>query len=681
MDEIYAEEEMEEGDRTVDCLQSMLEDAVRNQVRDEVIEVRKLLIQQSPESVEALLDPDQNPQPSFNTPNFNNGTLTKEQFDSKTPTYAQITQRPPKRIRTNTPPETDQPDCHFSIDNTETTTPKLTPRQTETQRRTQILRRLPPDTTPTDIIDALTEQFDLRSPAETIQSVIRDEDDRRRFYITYKTMDKKRECAGKGFTVRNVKIPPCEGDLPGLLPYLPYYIDQNDVDSELKRYGTILRGHFRTDKHGIRTGGYTFDLQLHPGQTPPTELTFYGKTYHIINRDDKRYCSHCHRYGHTRNFCRTRQNIRTQPIYHDRDRPVEEQPVSLNTTTTEPKANTELTRSISKLPITEVTNQDKESSGTTNQSIENTTEPETPQITNTTNIDKNTTDELNPTDKNSPTVHDSKAEKGVKAPPMEISGPSRLHVPHKTQNPDNDRIITDNNSDSDESTSSKSSTDTTIENLKEHTTTATSSPSPSSNQANEKETSTSTAPESWGDRMNNEPETAMELTMEIGEETNTTAEKPSDPPPKEATTETTTPSTIKKPAGLPPKTNPKKSTRSTIYQYHENMPHPDFNFTQKSEIVDNTLVIYLIFAIPPQFKDNDEHSADVIDIIDKHVSKYLQHITDWSFQTQKNKGRIVLYQFERASKEHHIMIEAISHIMDYLDTTFPTWKNVNRWKT
>ena len=77
------------------------------------------------------------------------------------------------------PPKANTSQCdHIDV----STTNQL--RINELERRTQILRRVPPTTTPSVIIEELQRQ--LEAPvAEVVEAVVRDCLDKRRFYIRY----------------------------------------------------------------------------------------------------------------------------------------------------------------------------------------------------------------------------------------------------------------------------------------------------------------------------------------------------------------------------------------------------------------------------------------------------------------------------------------------------------------
>ena len=144
---------------------------------------------------------------------------------------------------------------------------QILPLHADRQRRTLILRRAPYNTTPHDIITALQQQFDLDRPNEQIDSILQDKDDRRRYYITFRTYDDKRRIASKGFRIGNITIPGQSGDVSAYIPKPPHYITEACIHNLLRPYGENIRGTFQQDTHGIRIGGtvsrWTSDRDRH----------------------------------------------------------------------------------------------------------------------------------------------------------------------------------------------------------------------------------------------------------------------------------------------------------------------------------------------------------------------------------------------------------------------------------
>ena len=67
-----------------------------------------------------------------------------------------------------------------------------------------------------DIIQAMTKQIGI--PGHRLVSVLRDPRDRRRFYVTYATMDAKRDMMGRGFYLDRINIRPTADTIVGYIP-------------------------------------------------------------------------------------------------------------------------------------------------------------------------------------------------------------------------------------------------------------------------------------------------------------------------------------------------------------------------------------------------------------------------------------------------------------------------------
>ena len=98
-------------------------------------------------------------QPRFNIPGTSNITFstvtTSSTNTTKRPLSYSEAAQPQKRPRTTSQDQ-----------------PTMTTKHIQITKRTQILRRLPYGTTPNDVITALTDQFHLTQPQQTIHSVI-----------------------------------------------------------------------------------------------------------------------------------------------------------------------------------------------------------------------------------------------------------------------------------------------------------------------------------------------------------------------------------------------------------------------------------------------------------------------------------------------------------------------------
>ena len=215
-----------------------------------------------------------------------------------------------------------------------TTPSPIKPTETTRHHRTQILRRLPYNTTTKQIIDDVTRQLGYTEDA-LFERVLRDPNDSRRFYLTYRTDDLRQTATRKGFFINHLHIKPTDGFTNGYIPFPPYYIDEETIRDLLTPYGTIVTGGFVETKLHTRIAGYKFSIEFHKETSPPTSIAYNGCTMNIKYDDDLRQCKYCGRYGHLIGKCRTkaaddatnkhrRDEIRTSTWKEDRQKLTEE---------------------------------------------------------------------------------------------------------------------------------------------------------------------------------------------------------------------------------------------------------------------------------------------------------------------------------------------------------------------
>ena len=192
-----------------------------------------------------------------------------------------------------------------------------------TRLRTFVLRPLSPKATPTAILTDLQEQFHSDLPTD----IITDEHDTRRFYLRFESVAAKRIVLRRGFTVCGTKIKPQHHDFAGCLPHRPPYASDEEVLTEIAKYGEVTWHSFRcVEGTSTRVGGLEFHLQIDPTLTIwPTSVTIGGTKHRILDQDDRRQCSACKHYGHLRQYCRqstalpsrsfktTKDTVRTEP--------------------------------------------------------------------------------------------------------------------------------------------------------------------------------------------------------------------------------------------------------------------------------------------------------------------------------------------------------------------------------
>ena len=173
----------------------------------------------------------------------------------------------------------------------------------DTERRTLVLRKVSPTTTPTSILKDL--QAQCKQPlGNVVESVVRESLDRRRFYLRFHSVELKRKCAMQGFTIGDVKIPPQLADVQGSIPDVPHYLDREDVIKILSRFGDVVNGDFvRFEETNIRCGKFTFELNLHENKKLPSTIYIMNDSFTINCKDDLQQCAYCDKYGHIARFC------------------------------------------------------------------------------------------------------------------------------------------------------------------------------------------------------------------------------------------------------------------------------------------------------------------------------------------------------------------------------------------
>ena len=168
----------------------------------------------------------------------------------------------------------------------------------EMERRTLVLRKVPPTTTTVTILKDLQRQF-TRPLGEIVEAVVREPLDRRRFYVRFHTVDLKRECAKQGFQIGDINIPPQQSDTQGQIPDVPHYLDREDVLNILSRFGDVVKGEFdRFEDTNVRCGIFRFDINLHPHQKLPSTIQILNDKLTIHTKDDLLQCTYCDKYGH-----------------------------------------------------------------------------------------------------------------------------------------------------------------------------------------------------------------------------------------------------------------------------------------------------------------------------------------------------------------------------------------------
>ena len=176
----------------------------------------------------------------------------------------------------------------------------------ESERRTQVLRRVPPTTTPSFILAELDRQLEVPL-TDVVEAVVQDCLDRRRFYVRYVSVEKKREASRRGFELGNIRIPGEPADITGFVRDVPHYLTEADMNGILGRYGTVVSSGFITyGETDIRCGGFRFELDLHENAKLPNSIRILNDIMHIHQKDDVKTCGWCDRVGHITRHCRQR---------------------------------------------------------------------------------------------------------------------------------------------------------------------------------------------------------------------------------------------------------------------------------------------------------------------------------------------------------------------------------------
>ena len=199
--------------------------------------------------------------------------------------------------------------------------------QSEVHRtqRTFIVRRAPPDMTPISVIKTLAEQFSV--PATSLfESVLRDPQDRRRLYLTFRSLKQKHRVEEKGFRLGNVTIKPSDGTLSGYIPFPPYYVDTQTLLTALSSHGQVTQHSFVSTSDGIRIAGFKFNLKLHQNSTAPREIRYGDVSMSIRYDDDLKQCSFCGNFGHLVKYCKKRKSAPAKTANEPSTSPVVEIP-------------------------------------------------------------------------------------------------------------------------------------------------------------------------------------------------------------------------------------------------------------------------------------------------------------------------------------------------------------------
>ena len=141
-----------------------------------------------------------------------------------------------------------------------------------------------------------------------MEAVVQDDLERRRFYIRYKTVERRRAIARTGFRIGNITIPAETADVSGFLPNVPHYMEHQDCVDLLSTWGTLTKSEFVCDADtGVRCGGFRFELDLYENKRLPNRIKVLNDIILVTTKDDHKLCSYCDTLGHIRRHCRKRE--------------------------------------------------------------------------------------------------------------------------------------------------------------------------------------------------------------------------------------------------------------------------------------------------------------------------------------------------------------------------------------
>ena len=168
--------------------------------------------------------------------------------------------------------------------------------------------------TPQTAIKLVAQQMGVPA-THLFESVLRDPQDRRRLYLTFKSLKVKQKVVETGFKLGNVTIKPSDGSLSGYIPFPPFYVDSNSLVTALSRHGQVIESTFICTSDGIRVAGFRFRLKLHHNAVAPREFRYGDTLMQIRYDDDLRTCTFCGNSGHTVRFCRKRVAAGSGPTH------------------------------------------------------------------------------------------------------------------------------------------------------------------------------------------------------------------------------------------------------------------------------------------------------------------------------------------------------------------------------
>ena len=173
-----------------------------------------------------------------------------------------------------------------------------------------------------DVIGAITKRFAPEAAPTILEGVTGSREDKKRFWITYKTIDIKEQISGKGFTIHCHRtnedsiIDPVNTFTKMTFANVPYFISQDEIIDALNKMGEVAPLDAQTGfstREGVRNGNFKINVKFND-QTPTgpvfhvTTIVVKGETLEMENDNRPLVCEHCGRKGHLQQRCRARMH-------------------------------------------------------------------------------------------------------------------------------------------------------------------------------------------------------------------------------------------------------------------------------------------------------------------------------------------------------------------------------------
>ena len=187
----------------------------------------------------------------------------------------------------------------------------------QAQLRTQVITRAPFQSSEASIRISLAEQWCASTNSyigNEVEDIFRDELDKRRFYIRYRTYQLRRQIAGNGFTIGTTQIPAEPAIFYGMIPKVPPRLTIQIMTTILKHYGELHDVYYETyPDTSVSTRRLFFSYSKVNNQVPES-IEVDGITLFIRDRRARKQCTKCEKYGHTVGWCTIKDEGDSPPI-------------------------------------------------------------------------------------------------------------------------------------------------------------------------------------------------------------------------------------------------------------------------------------------------------------------------------------------------------------------------------